>query len=107
MSNEPKKNDRKLTVSQLADSIADFHVDQAPAPFDESVETVVRQLGRHLTAEQLADAIIEARGLCAEHGLMTWKVNGGSVLYRSGGTDETREHDRTTANRLFAEWSNS
>lgn len=93
-------------VEHLAEEIAEHHVSDTAQPFDSSVETVVR---RHdvdpdgWDVDDLTAAIVRARELVGEHGILTgWTASDGSSARRGiGGDDESRAHDARLAARLL------
>jgi hypothetical protein len=93
-------------VEHLAEEIAEHHVSDLAQPFDSSVEAVVR---RHdvdpdgWDVDDLTAAIVRARELVGEHGIITgWTASDGtSALRGMGGDDESRAHDARLAARLL------
>jgi hypothetical protein len=96
---------REPAVEALAEAIADHHIDHLGmigTAFDTSVATVVREHGGDLSVDQLTAAIIHARELISEHGVMTWTTSAGTpTRVHGGGNDETRAHDARTAAALI------
>jgi hypothetical protein len=96
-------------ADKLAETITTLHIDRLGVyPFDESVTEVVRAHGGGLSVEQVAAAIIHARELCTEHGIMTfWTSSGAPMLVPGGGNDQTRAHDTRMATALVTELENA
>lgn len=90
-------------VVELAEAIADYHVDHLGVPFDKSVRAVASTRDRGLSIEQLTAAIVHARELVNELGIMTFTTSSGTpCCLPTGGNDASRAHDARTAATLIS-----